>query len=91
MDFNASQVLNQAEKIGTLFLTVSPITIHHVLAAVVFNSYVGVRRELKRRREEGGGPQRPLSWSVGDACRVLYSEDGFEYEGTVVSLDNSRR
>jgi hypothetical protein len=49
-----------------------------------------VRRELKRRREEGGKRQS-VSWAIGDACRVLYTEDGQEYEGTLVSLDNSRR
>jgi hypothetical protein len=49
------------------------------------------RRELKRRREEGGQQRRAVSWAVGDACRVLYTEDGLEYEGSIVSMDNARR
>jgi len=42
------------------------------------------RRELMRRRKEGGKKRK--HWNLGEPCRVLHSFDGLEYEGTIVNL-----
>jgi len=49
-------------------------------------------RELMRKRQEkGGGGRKGRSWDIGDACRAVYSEDGEEYEGTVVFKNTANR
>jgi len=45
-------------------------------------------RELTRTRQEkktGGGGKKKKSWELGEACRAVFSEDGEEYEGTIVN------
>jgi len=41
-------------------------------------------RELKHRRHEAG--KRKKNWELGDGCRVVYQDDGLEYEATVVKI-----
>ena len=44
-----------------------------------------LRRELKRRRKEAAG-KRKRNWELGDGCRVVYENDGLEYEATIVKI-----
>jgi len=46
------------------------------------------RRELKRRRKEAG--KRKRNWELGDGCRVVYEEDGLEYEATIVKITSRK-
>jgi len=46
-------------------------------------------RELQRVRKEG--KKRKREWALGEACRAAYSEDGEEYEGTVVNKNVGNR
>jgi len=50
-------------------------------------------RELVRKREEraGGKGKKGRSWQIGEACRAVYSEDGEEYEGTIVFRNTANR
>ena len=41
-----------------------------------------MRKEGKKRKRE---------WALGEACRAAYSEDGEEYEGTVVNKNVGNR
>ena len=43
-----------------------------------------LRRELKRRRAEAG--KRKRNWELGNGCRVVYENDGLEYEATIVRI-----
>jgi len=47
-------------------------------------------RELIRRRQSGSDKQK-RDWKVGDMCRAIYSEDGVEYEGSVVFCNKANR
>jgi len=51
------------------------------------------RRELIRSRQEraSGRGMKGKLWQIGDACRAVYSEDGEEYEGTVVHKNAANR
>jgi len=48
------------------------------------------RRELIRRRQSGSEKQR-RDWKVGDTCRAVFSEDGVEYEGSIVFCNKANR
>jgi len=48
-------------------------------------------RELMRKRQEKSGGKKGRNWQTGDACRAVYSEDGEEYEGTVVFKNTVNR
>ena len=41
-----------------------------------------MRKEGKKRKRE---------WALGEACRATFSEDGEEYEGTVVNKNVGNR
>jgi len=41
-------------------------------------------RELKHRKHEAG--KRKKNWELGDGCRVVYQDDGLEYEATIVKI-----
>ena len=49
------------------------------------------RRELIRKRQEKSGGKKARTWQIGDACRAVFSEDGEEYEGTVVFKNTANR
>jgi len=49
------------------------------------------RRELMRKRQEKSGGKKARAWQIGDACRAVFSEDGEEYEGTVVFKNTANR
>ena len=42
-------------------------------------------------RGGAGGGAVGRSWQVGEAVRAVYSEDGLEYEGTVVARNSAAR
>jgi len=46
------------------------------------------RRELKRRRAEAG--KRKRNWELGNGCRVVYENDGLEYEATIVRISGRK-
>jgi len=46
------------------------------------------RRELKRRRAEAG--KRKKNWELGNGCRVVYENDGLEYEATIVKISGRK-
>jgi len=48
-------------------------------------------RELVRKRQERAGGKKSRVWQIGDACRSVFSEDGEEYEGTVVFKNTANR
>merc|ERR1712096_21971 len=50
-------------------------------------------RELVRKRQEKteGKGRKGRVWQIGEACRAMYSEDGEEYEGTVVHRNTANR
>ena len=37
-----------------------------------------------RCRKEKNSVKKRRDWKIGDGCRAVFSEDGLEYEGTVV-------
>jgi hypothetical protein len=43
------------------------------------------QEEEPRKDEKTDEP----TWSVGDFCRAVYTEDGIEYEGKILALDES--
>jgi len=45
-------------------------------------AYEASRRELIRRRKV----KKKRDWNLGDACRILHTSDGLEYEGVVVLI-----
>jgi len=45
-------------------------------------------RELKRRRAEAG--KRKRNWELGNGCRVVYENDGLEYEATIVRISGRK-
>jgi len=47
------------------------------------------RKELDRRKKEGSRHKK--TWEMGAACRVVYSQDGEEYEATVVASNPANR
>ena len=51
------------------------------------------RRELMRCRkvQSSGKKGKGREWKIGDSCRAVFSEDGLEYEGTVVFCNKSTR
>jgi len=48
-------------------------------------------RELIRKRQSVGEKKKKRNWNVGDMCRAVYSEDGIEYEGTVVFSNKANK
>jgi len=50
-------------------------------------------RELMRCRkvQSSGKKGKGREWKIGDSCRAVFSEDGLEYEGTVVFCNKSTR
>ena len=39
--------------------------------------------------QKGDKEEAPRSWAIGDHCRAVFSEDGLEYEGKLVSMDEA--
>ena len=49
------------------------------------------RRELMRTRQGKGEKRKRKDWKVGDTVRAVYSEDGLQYEGSVVFCNRANR
>ena len=45
---------------------------------------------MRCRKEKSSGKKR-RDWKIGDVCRAVFSEDGVEYEGTVVFCNKANR
>ena len=45
---------------------------------------------MRCRKDASSGKKR-RDWKIGDVCRAVYSEDGLEYEGTVVFSNKASR
>lgn len=48
-------------------------------------------RELIRRRQQGSEKKKRRDWKVGDQVRAVFSEDGQEYEGSVVFCNKANK
>ena len=44
-----------------------------------------------RKVQSSGKKGKGREWKIGDSCRAVFSEDGLEYEGTVVFCNKSTR
>lgn len=44
---------------------------------------------LPKEHSDVGPSKESKKWSVGDACRAIFTDDGVEYEGDIISLGSS--
>ena len=45
---------------------------------------------MRCRKEKSSGKKK-RDWKIGDVCRAVFSEDGVEYEGSVVFCNKAKR